>query len=225
MMKFFRTTLLTSILFGASFAHAALEIRIDFSNNEGTPGGNWNLIQTGVAPNALTDFNTGSSSGASLSLVTMSTDNGFSVNWTGGNLGGWMEDSAGDDLIGTTSSGQVVIDGLGSTVVQIELVSAWFDNQVSGTYQIDGNNANRTQTGDPVDDPWQGNADGTANYLIWDSITPTLGAVTIDLTNTSNIAGISALRITQVPEPAAWGLMLGFASLALVVVRLRRKSS
>lgn len=223
MRKILRTTLLTTALFGASLAHAALEIRIDLSDTVGTPGGNWNLIETGVAPNTLVDFNTGLDSGATLSLVTMSTDNGFSVNWTGGNLGGWMEDSAGDDLIGTLGSGQVVLDGLGTTAVQIELVSAWFSDDVAGTYQIDSANADRTQTGDPVGSPWLGNTNGTANYLIWDNISPTLGAVTIDLTATGTIAGISALRITQVPEPATWAAMLGFSALMLAFVRSRRR--
>lgn len=93
-----------------------------------------------------------------------------------------MEDAAGDDLIGTLGIGQMIIDGHGTNTVQIDFVSAWFDNAVSGNCSIDGNNADLTQTGAPVNDPWLGNTDGTANYLTWSSVTPDTGKITIDLT-------------------------------------------
>lgn len=67
-----------------------MDVFIDFGDSMGTPGGNWNQVLTSSPDDLqLIDFNTGLDSGLTITLEAMTVANGFSVNWTGGNLDGW----------------------------------------------------------------------------------------------------------------------------------------
>lgn len=131
-----------------------------------------------------------------------------------------MSTAAGDDYLGTNTSGSVTFTGLGTSPWMLEVVSANTTNNMGSNFSVGGSFADRTFTGAPVQTPWPGTS-GQTNWLIWDAITPSAGSFDLDYSNSSSYFGINAIRLTQVPEPSAYVALFAIAALGLACYRRR----
>jgi hypothetical protein len=203
------------------------DFRIDFYDSAGSAsnGGTWNIL---TEPNSVTNFElfnlTGERTAATINLPTDSfIKSGDTPNhWDGGTLG-WMDDAAGDDLF-FTDSGTVTFHNLVNYASdwKVEVASAFRDDLVTTNLTINGASADRTYTGDPALNPWPAGTAGRANWLIWDSIKVVSGSsIVIVVDRASNTGGISAIRLSQVPEPATYAALCGLAALGLALGRRR----
>ena len=202
----------------------AEEIRLDF-NTWDDPGGNWNVAQNPLdgGMTDLTDYSTGS---ATTINVAWDFDNqyGIASAWTGGEKD-WVNDAVGDDFLYAIGDATVSFSGLSESAYQVEVLISYVSGSGLNTrYRIGGAAADRTYNGTPVSDPWNWQIDGTVgqNWMIWDDVAPAAGSFNIDLSaDFGGFSGISAVRISPVPEPATLGLIAISAALLLGLRRIR----
>ncbi len=226
MMRFSKaTTLLSALAMSCATAWGMFEIRIDLSTEQGSSAfeGTWNVFNSSsLNDETLVDLSTGNDTGATIS-TNFGSNNGSATAWLGA-PGSWLDGNAGNDLFYTTSSATVTLDGMGTSDWKIEIASAWNSSAIISLISILGDSADSTGNGDPVPATWNADTDGEDNWLIWSNVTPVAGAITIDVSKAGGVGGgISALRLTQVPEPGAWTLLAGICALGLAVWRVQRK--
>jgi hypothetical protein len=181
-----------------------LDIRIDFGTARGfTLPGEWNNIDNfaGVTFD-LIDFNTGTSTGASI--------DGLGGAWRSfvGDDGptfpeqDWYVHPASGDAAGLSSdlAASYLISGLPEGEYTVEVIAARTTFDYLNTFTIDGALANRTFLGTPVVTPWGAASDGLANgnWLIWDGVVADGGAIQLDLQAGPGTLGIlNAMRISM----------------------------
>ena len=189
----------------------AMDIRIDFSLGSGAAGNNWNSLSASnlkAGTTSLIDHDTGASTGVTVTGTGFDTDYIGSIStlptwWDGGT-------QAQDRIYfydNGPQTGSITLAGLSiSQAYKLEVFSAGdFAERVISANSTFGVNS---RTG-LVDSAWHGITDGTAGWLTWDNLTPTVGG-TVDITFDSlsaNYVPVNALRITNVPEPTALSLM------------------
>ena len=199
-------------------AQAGSDIRMDLSDLVGTTAGNWNNISnlTGLTSN-LIDFNTGSGTGVSIDGTGspwqdfFGDDNGSFPNQS------WLTQPATQDGAGvqTDLTGSFVFSGLTGSSYQIEVVSARTTFDYLNTITVNGDLADQTYLGTPVNTPWGSTTDGLnpGNWLIWSNVVPDNGTITVvDVAGPGTLGIINAMRILEtsavVPEPSSFVTML-----------------
>lgn len=199
----------------------ATDVRMDLSTLVSSTPGNWNNISnvTGTTTN-LIDFDTGAGTGIDLQ------GSGSWLNFFGDDAGAFPDqdwliqpatvDGAG---LGTDGTGTFTLTGLTGPAYTVELVSARTTFGYLNTFTAEGALADRTFLGSPVNTPWNATTDGLdpGNWLIWDSVVPNGGSITIQ-----NVAGpgtlgiLNAMRIVEIPEPTTGLLLVSAAGLMLI---------
>ena len=227
-MRWFFTFLTLATV--ASFAQAEV-IHIDLGDSTSGPGGNWNTIanadQNSTVP-GLIDFNTGS--------PTPVTYTG--TGWTGSETSGnafnsalnWVHVQAGIDYFLSSSTASITFSGLGSGPWSIDLVSARQSNEeiditAQGSLFSDG--SFKHGAGENSDN-WNLDFDGDDDFLIWNSVTPSMGSITLDFSRLGGQgpAG-NAIRLqgTIIPEPGTTVLILALAAGAIAGHQRSRRRS
>lgn len=196
-------------LAGTAAVQAQVDIRMDLATSVGTTGGNWNNISnlTGMTPN-LIDFTSGSPTSIGI--------DGIGSPWSpffGDDAGSfpnqdWLVQPATKDGAGLQrdQTGVFRISGLNSSAYKIEVVSARSTFGYLNSITVNGATATSTFKGTPVVTPWNSTADGLdkANWLIWSNVFPTSGTIDIrDVAGPGTLGIVNAIRISQVPAPAA----------------------
>ena len=196
-----KITYLTALVLATVFtSHAsAMMILVDFNQVAlSSHNGTWNNVAAfGNSNLALVD----STGGATTATLSDDLTNAFSHPnaWTGGTAD-WVHDTAADDLFGFNgASATVTIGGLSGAQYKVDIVSGWESaGPVSTIITIGGAAADTTSNGAPVVNPWNAGTGSATNYLIWNAITPTANAITINMTKAGSFGGINALRLTEV---------------------------
>lgn len=191
---------------------AGFDIRIDFGNDGTPPAANWNLIAQGdlVSLNSgMVDFNTGAVTSVSVDGTGSPWSNFFGDDTQAFPNQDWViqpstEFGAG---LSTGVAGSYTFSGLGSSPVRVEIVSARTTFDYQNIITVGGSLADRTALGTPVETPWGSNSDGLipGNWLIWDTVSPVGGVVTLDVEGDGTLSMINAVRIIQegaAPPPA-----------------------
>lgn len=209
-----------------SLSANAIDVRIDFTNPGYATGGNWNVItDLNLTNSDLIDYGSGLATGVSVTGSGWTNFNGDETSaWA---TTDWIESSAVEKGAGVFSGsfGSFTFAGLDSGSYQIEVVSARSCCSYLNTIRIDGDIADRTYNGAPVTTPFDARDDGLLlnNWLIWDNVNADLGSITLDLSTTSTLGMVNAVRITGasvVPVPAAAWL---FGSALVGLVGFKRK--
>lgn len=173
-------------------------IYIDMDGQSTNPSGNWNTMSYPLTLTDLIDNN-----GAATTVDVDATSFGYhgTGGWTAGTID-WLDSNAAYDFIATPGTSTVVISQLPGTEYRIELVAGRSGSDI-GDYTIDGAFANRTHNGAGTSDDWDLAAARTnGNWMIWDSVTPTSGQITIQASLVSgNDATVNAIMITDVIVP------------------------
>lgn len=212
----------------AGMAEAQVDVRIDFEsfdNNSGSSA-NWNVINHGGTVNNLTDYVTGLGTGIDISVSGFNESQAEDFTWpTGPKL--WLTVPAIDDAMGVGGgSATITFSNMGTEPYQIKIAAASLSSNQIGDYRINGVFGDRTYEAQAitVGDDWDANLNGVAlqDWMIWDSVTPIGGVVTIDITAIENTAFVNAVRFIQVPEPGHYAALLGLGILALMIVKRRR---
>lgn len=175
-------------------------ISIDFDTQWTDPSGNWNTVAYPWSASNLIDFNTGLAT-----TVDISGDFGYhgTGGWNSGDID-WVDADAADDYgsspVGGTAT--VTISELPATEYRVEIVASRSTATVAD-YTIDGAFANRTHNGPGTSDDWDAAAAySSGNWMVWDSVTPVGGQITIQVTSVSGLnAPVNALMITDVLVP------------------------
>jgi len=175
---------------------------IDFNTFE-LPGGNWNSLQSNQTTNvSLIDDETGVTGAATLSHTLGGVDSTNSGGWTAGNVG-WVHTAAANDGIYSVTNGSLTFNGLsnGNTyaidVVAVEtLFPSVADFKVEGQF-ADSNRLGTTALGDD----WDTATDGLNNWLTWDAVIPSNGAITLTTYAPGGYTTINAIRIRSVGIP------------------------
>ncbi|MCP3973321.1 MAG: hypothetical protein GY720_02375, partial [bacterium] len=166
-----------------------LVAHVDCGSSAGVPAGNWNLLEAQSTIEDLIDFNTGASTGISISNQ-YPADTPRAEAW---NAKGWIPDEAGDDQCNDPQSGDAVRWTVLSNVpgpVTIEIVVGWPDGGVQGSYKVNDAFADRTFENAPLTDPgssWNGRTNGrdgpdgagSGDWMIWENVQPVDGEVKI----------------------------------------------
>ena len=163
------------------------------------PGGNWNTPAYPGTESNLTDFNTGL---ATTVDVDFSSFGYHGTNgWTVGDID-WVDADAAADFMATNGSSTIVFSDLPGTEYRIELVATRPGSDI-GDYSIGGVFANRLHSGSGNSDNWdlnQAHTDG--DWMIWDSVAPVSGQITIDVSLVSgNDVTVNAIMLTDVIVP------------------------
>ena len=198
------------------------DIRIDVSHFISTTIGNWNNIDSVGTTSNLIDFNTGASTGVSVTgagwTEFFGDDNNEFLPQD------WLSSPATEDGAGIFPSGVGTFDfsGLADGSYQVEVVSARTTFEYLNITNVNGAVADRTFLGTPPVNPWNTATDGLgdSNWLIWSSVQVVGGSLTIETTTADTNGIVNAIRITSVPEPSS-ALVL-FASMAVMGRRNRR---
>jgi hypothetical protein len=212
-------------------ASAAMEIRVDFNDAAGAPGGNWNTV---AAPGAVTppliDFNTGASTGVTIDLQWFDVlESSSNTEWDAANSGpAWLDaakHAAMDYFWGQFADavGWVKVQNLTpGQAYSVELVAS-SDSSSAGpiTYDINGVYFDGSTDGqfDPLDDGYT-----SGEWMTWSSIAADgTGVLELHYDIPTGPVGrnrMNAMRIVEVPEPASLALMgLG----GLMMIGRRRK--
>lgn len=219
------------VAMSAQVRGGVIDIRIDLSTSVGSTSGNWNNISnlTGLTTN-LIDFGTGLGTGVSIDgsgspWLNFLGDNGATfpnVSWV---LQPSTMDGAG---LSNGATGVFSLAGLGGSSYTVEVLSARTTFGYLNTITVDGLLASRTFLGTSVNTPWNSTSDGLTpgNWLIWDNVNPTFGAISIqDIADLNTLGMLNAIRIventTAVPEPSTFAL---FCMGAIVLISCRRRN-
>ncbi|MDF2233412.1 hypothetical protein P2H44_12695 [Albimonas sp. CAU 1670] len=205
-----------AVLVGLAGPAAALSVQINFGG--GDAGGAWNNIvdtQLEAGAIALTDT-TGTASGLTLDGTGQDWRNLFADETSAGE--DWVSDIALDMSVGQEATMTLVVSGLENAPLSVQLVSSRDCCEYEQSFSINGVAADATYRGATVGATWGAKTDGTAplDWLVWSSLTPTDGTLTLTLTSLGSFAMVNALRLgdamdsgAQVPVPAAGLLLLG----------------
>lgn len=211
-----KTVIVAAVVAAAGSIASAQDLRIDLSTMVGTTAGNWNNISDLNGATGLIDFTTGAATG-----VTIAGDG----NWTdffGDDSGAfpnqdWVVQPATTDGAGLDfgETGTFTLSGLTASAYRVELVSARTEFGYLNDFAVGGMTADSTFLGTPVVTPWNSTTDGlnAGNWLIWSSVAPVGGEITISLTADAATLGIlNAIRVVPVPAPGAgMALVIGAA--------------
>ena len=212
-----------------SFAQAEV-IHIDLGDSTSGPGGNWNTIanadQNSTVP-GLIDFNTGS--------PTPVTYTG--TGWTGSETSGgaftgnldWVHVQAGVDYLLSSSTASITFFGLGADPWSVDLVSARTSNEeIDITAQGLFSDGSFKHGAGENSDNWNIQSDGFDDFLIWNSVTPSSGSITLNFTRLGGqgpAANAIRLQGTIIPEPGTTVLILALAAGAIAGHQRSRRRS
>nr|MBP7652063.1 fibronectin type III domain-containing protein [Candidatus Dependentiae bacterium] len=178
----------------------ALEIRIDLSAMDGSASGNWNTIS--LANANLTTSNLKNYTDGAASSISI-TGSGWNGEWHGTIPAGyWFDGGAGmgDRLYCSTGSASFTFSNLGTSTYSVEILS---EGDATVNYlTVNSSSASRSNLGNTVY-PWnQGNSN---DWLIWDSVTPSAGQITISISvQSGTYLNMDLIRIVQlITAPAA----------------------
>ena len=164
----------------------AEEFLIDFGADY-VHSGPWNTIDgASTTYNNLIDNDTETATSASLTLSSTLDHFGDTSNYSSGDLHWFHEEVCDDMLVYDGPTPQVItISGLVESSYQVEIISLTSLGVFSGTYEVNSAYAQRSFNTSPNADcslEWDAYTDGylTTDWMIWDSVTPVGGAITID---------------------------------------------
>jgi hypothetical protein len=219
-----------------------LDFIVDFGTVYPSSSNTVNDVTTYNASTSITkDTNGNTLSGISLTSTGAISIGASSTSAWGSSTIDWVTPTMGTDFMnlgnGSTdgTTGTITITGLSAGSYKIQLVSAQnnatslADIKVAGSDSVyafaDSDYNNSGATGDN----WQALSNGKNNILIWDAIyISTGGTITItftDVSSSSNIMFLNALRVTAVPEPAQVASVFGgLALLGAWFARKKRRS-
>lgn len=223
MKKSFFLTIL-GLTAGISMSHA-LVLQVDFGQAANSSG-NWNHVTQATTVSNLVDFQTGSTTAAS---ITVSAGPTFYGMYGDGFVStGWVADTASGDNMGSYSTITVTLSGLGAgQAYQLEIVSSSVPGGGSygyGTFLANeayaSRNHNNTLTN--ISYPWnESTARNNKDWLVWDSISANGSGQIVIQATPEMMAWVTmgALRLEAVPEPAS----IGIVSLAACAALIRRR--
>ena len=211
-----------------------MDVRVDLRMSAlPHPGGNWNSIPglgDIVTVHSLIDYNTGLDSGITLQATDdFVQSGGYNVGndaWTNPAFP-WVDVIALRDynlLLAGNTTGQITFAGLDPAeqysveLLAVTSVAAAFVGQVKvqGVYDDDGDSAS-----------WNCNTDGfvNADVMVWGSVSPDAGGeIVLDATLTQELLFVNALRISLVPEPSIFAMLIAVCGGAgILAVRRRRR--
>jgi hypothetical protein len=138
------TMALAATIVSAALLNGQVILKIDFEANV-VPSGNWNVVDsnTGADAGNLIDWNTGSTTGISLSISGMSTSSSTGQDTSRSVYPAWSTSAANEDrfFMGSNSTGNMTISGLTAGMTYtIDLVSAYSSGNSGkeyGTFRMD----------------------------------------------------------------------------------------
>ena len=224
--------ILSSLLFPLTLLSQNLDIRVDYGSESPT-GGNWNNVTTRFTDYDLVDFNTGLDTGINASTGLFMGSTGVTVNED------WLVGSATTDYVTTTQHSGVVTlfdevpDGL--YTLELAFMGNFALDQLGAEFTVgslSGPGADRTYQGTAVPaGRWNARSDGfeQTNWLIFDDVAPNAsGEILVYGQKTPleyNSIGVNAIRLTAVPEPAAYAALFGLVALGLAWFKRRNLKS
>ena len=214
------------VLPAGTTAHAdLLDVRVDIGTAaaSGTPTG-WCAIadpSDTATVHDLADFNTGLSSGVTLQFTDAfgtSTNDAGAFSWSNPQ-GAWIDAGVLRDYAYLTpnDTGQITLGGLvAGDAYQVELLAVrnhdWATNE---TYRVNGAAGLIVDAGGTAT-TWSGKTNGYTNqdFMRWESaVADAQGKIIIDAasgtsTNPAEYTFFNGLRISVVPEPSSWVLLI-----------------